>query len=46
MSLLDATLLPHGQGTEVSVAASAVPVSFDGFGVKTGDNTKIFWHPL
>ena len=40
-SLLQTALVPHLIGTEVGVAASAVPVPGDGFGVEGHDHAKV-----
>merc|ERR1719219_2958831 len=39
---LNASGLPHGNGGEVGVTASAVPVSHHGFGVQRDDHPEIF----
>lgn len=39
---LDASRLPHFLGTEVGVAASAIPVSLKGFGVEGDFDTPLF----
>lgn len=41
-----AAFFPHLLGAEVCVAASTVPVPGDGFGVKRGDDAKVFTHAV